>query len=295
MSVLATACTTNQARHALDSASRSRSSEAPPQGRVLADFSDAQSTKSWTLYQVQGVDRPPQLTFADGALRVQSNDAAGVFFHDCRVDTSKESLIGWRWRVSEVFPDASPFSLERDNFPARVLVGFDASWEGADEVSLSWKRKVEQHVGNTPPARALCYNFGGNQPSGEAVDAWFGMGRIVVINLRPPDAKAGQWYSELRDVASDYAAIFGERAPAITHLAVSADTHRNHRSVIADFDDFVAYPVTAAGVLAPQIGEHVIAHSQSPLALWTIGAGGLAALVLVAAGAFVLRRRKLET
>ena len=76
-------------------------------------------------------------------------------------------------------------------------------------MALQGKKKVEEATGQTPPPRAICYTFGGRLPQSEAVDALFGQGRIVVINLRGREAAPGQGYDEGRDGASDTPHIFG--------------------------------------------------------------------------------------
>jgi hypothetical protein len=106
---------------------------------------------------------------ADGTLHLRSDSSAGLVWRQLGFDPSREPLLTWRWKVSRTFGASSPLSPELDNFPARVLVGFDAPWDGANPAALAWRRKVEQYTGVTPPARAICYTFGGELPSANTV------------------------------------------------------------------------------------------------------------------------------
>jgi hypothetical protein len=233
-------CTTQQSRHVVDTESlRAEGPRAATvEGRLLDDFTSAEN---WTPYNVQGGLNPLAHEAGDGVLRVTSDSSAGLLWSAVRYDPGTEPLLAWRWRVSEVFDGSSPLSPEFDNFPARVLVGFDSGWEGASRTVLSWRRRVEEHTGLTPPARAICYTFGGSMGPHEAVDAAFGQGRIVVINLRRPNAQAGTWYSEVRDIAADYRAIFGEAPPEVMALGLGSDSHRVQRRVEAEFTNLRVY------------------------------------------------------
>lgn len=285
--LLAAACTTNQRRRGLDSPALSPSDEKSA-GRALCDLAAKDAGDAWKLYAIQGVKNNSRLFASSGALHVVSNDAAGLFYFTGAplFDPAKEPLLTWRWRVSALLPDATPLAPDLDNFPARLLVGFDSGWEGADHVALQWKKKVEEATGQTPPPRAICYTFGGRMPPSEAVDALFGQGRIVVINLRGREAAPDAWYEEVRDVASDYKAIFGEAAPKVTALAVAADTHRVHESVNADFADFRVYEASAYA----QFSQDLTAPPErgwSNAAIWVVAG---AVIIAIACGLWLVTR-----
>jgi hypothetical protein len=50
-------------------------------------------------------------------------------------------------------------------------------------------------------------------------------------------ARAGQWVTIERDIAADFRAAFGEAAPPVTGIAISADTDNTGESVTAWFGD----------------------------------------------------------
>ena len=286
--LLVPACTVNQRRHGVGSSELNPEAAATESGRLLCDLTKPQCERAWKLYAIQDVANRPVLSSHQGALRVASTDAAGLFYLTGAplFEPRKEPLLAWRWRVSALLEGTSPLAPDFDNFPARLLVGFDCGWEGADALALQWKKKVEDATGMTPPPRAICYTFGGALPAREAVDALFGQGRIVVINLRGRDAKADCWYSEIRDVASDYRAVFGEDAPAVTALAIASDTHRVHATVKADFADFRVFDLAAYPRFAQALGQRP-EREASTLALWL--ATGCVVLATLLAGAWLWR------
>ena len=287
MALLLAGCTATQQRHLVEVPRLETTPEAGP-GRVLFDFSAPDAAQAWKPYVIEGSVNPPVCALVDGALCVTSDRSAGLFWHAVNFRPEAEPLLRWRWKVSGHLPDATPLSPELDNFPARVLVGFDSGWEGADGTALAWRRKVEDHTGVTPPARCICYTFGGREPSANAIDAAFGQGRIVVINLRTPASAAGMWHEEVRDLAADYEAVFGEPAPAVATLALASDSHRVGGCVSAWFDDFVLHGPEArqafAGRLAP-----VHERMGPPLWRWAAALGGAAAGLCLAGWLWVRR------
>lgn len=273
--LLPAGCTTAQQRHLVEVPRLEPATEAAP-GRVLFDFEAPDAAEGWKPYVIEGSVNPPACALEDGALCITSDSSAGLFWHAVDVRPQAEPLLRWRWKISAHLPDATPLSPELDNFPARVMVGFDSGWEGADETSLAWRRKVQAYAGVTPPARAICYTFGGREPAANAIDAAFGQGRIVVINLRTQASAPGNWHEEVRDLAADYEAVFGEPAPAVATVALASDSHRVRRRVQAWFDDFVLYGPGARQAFAGRLAG-VQERSGPPLWRW--------AAALAAAGA----------
>ena len=229
-------CSATQSRHVVDSAKLESPASAPVAGRVIDSFDNGDD---WHYYEVDGSVHPLAYDAA-GEMHLVSDSSAGLLWRGVRYDPKAEPLLSWRWRVSRTFENSTPLSPEFDNFPARLLVGFDSGWQGAGPAALAWRRKVEDYTGVTPPARALCYTFGGGLEGNEGVDAAFGEGRIVVMNLRPPGAE-NEWCSEVRDIAADYRAIYGEAPPEVMALGLGCDSHRRNARVEAWFDDLTAY------------------------------------------------------
>ncbi|MBZ0136139.1 MAG: DUF3047 domain-containing protein [Planctomycetes bacterium] len=240
--LLVAGCTGQQSRHAVTTEALDVPPAVPIKGRVLDDFPDESAAEHWKLYNVQGSIHPLRHAVVDGVLQLSSDSSAGLLWRAFDFDPTAEPLIAWRWKVARTFDASSPFSPEFDNFPARLLVGFDAGWDDAGPAALSWRKKVGDATGVTPPSRAICYTFGGDLSSTEAVDATFGEGRIVVINLR---TKGEGWFHEVRDIAGDYQAVFREPAPPVMALGLGCDSHRMKVRAHAWFDDITVYPPEA--------------------------------------------------
>lgn len=255
-------------------------------GRVLDDFSNDDAAAAWKLFTVEGSVNDLQHLVSDGTLQLTSDSSAGLLWRAFDFDPRAEPLMTWRWRVSRTFDTSSPLSPEFDNFPARLLVGFDAGWDDAGPAALSWRRKVERVTGVTPPSRAICYTFGGNLSSTEAVDATFGEGRIVVVNLR---VRGEGWLDEVRDIAGDYRAVFREEPPRVMALGLGCDSHRLKLRAQAWFDDITIYPPEAYEHFRRVLPEPP--HRRVPPLVWIIV---IAASVTAAgsAGAWIWLRRK---
>lgn len=286
-------CTAQQSRRALVVAPMDATTAAPPAGRVIADFADPVQLQTWTKYVVEGSVHDPVASVQDGALRVASDSSAGLYWHACEIDPAREPLLRWRWRVSETFGTSTPLSPEFDNFPARLLVGFDAGWEGTGPAAASFRKRVRDYAGFDPPSRAICYTFGGKLPASEAVDAAFGEGRIVVVNLRDSSEPARQWQWQVRDLDADYRAIFGAAPPRVMALAVGCDSHRLKKQAWAEFDDIAVYPAEASAHFRAELIAPDLQRRAPPLVWWIIGL--CAVMAAATAGWWVWQRNRAGT
>ncbi len=178
-------------------------------------------------------------------LRVQSERSASSLAAVLHVDPAQTPLLRWRWRVSNVVAASDMRRKAGDDYAARVYVLFDLPPERlsvGDRLKISAARLL---YGTQVPAAALCYVWGTAQAVGES--GWNPYtDRLRMIVVDSGKAHVGQWRAVVRDVASDFRAAFGGSAvPAISGLAVAADTDNTGEKVEARFSDlsFEARPI----------------------------------------------------
>jgi hypothetical protein len=149
-----------------------------------------------------------------GIITVKAQDAVGFLL---RPFPGPAGRLGWRWRVDAAAAPSDAGERGADDRSAAIHVLFASSGGGL----LSAMRR-----GLTPEGmagRGLTYSWGGG-PRGRRLPNPYAPRDGAIIILRGPEAPLGTWLPEAVDVAADYKAAFGEAAPAVTHLALSADT-----------------------------------------------------------------------
>lgn len=174
-------------------------------------------------------------------LRVQSDAAASTLAHPLDVDPARTPVLEWRWKVSAPVAGSDFRHKAGDDYAARVYVLFDyplARLSLPDRVAIALARTL---YGAELPAAALAYVWGTAQPAGSTGPNPY-TDRVRMIVVDSGAARAGQWIDVRRDVAADFRAAYGEEAPRIVGIAVSADTDNTGERVTAQFGDlrFVA-------------------------------------------------------
>ena len=210
---------------------------------AIASFSSsnpgAALPAGWELVRLANL-RPPEIALVEDAgatvLQLSSKDAAGSVAFRLAADPRRTPVLAWRWKIDRVVEGADLSRREGDDYAARLYVTFDvpvASLTLAQRARMVIARFV---YGTDLPAAAICYVWDNRNPVGTtAWNAYSSQVRMVV--LRSGSSEAGRWVSEARDVAADFRAAFGQEVPAISGVAVSADTDQTHESVTAWFGD----------------------------------------------------------
>lgn len=198
----------------------------------------------WERVQLPNV-RAPEVALAteEGVtvLRLVARDAAGSVAHRLAADPRRTPMLSWRWKVDRVLEGADLRRREGDDYAARVYVTFDLPH---DQLTLAQRARmaIARLVYKLPvPPAALCYVWDNRNPVGtSAWNPYTSQVRMVVLRSGPADV--GRWVSESRDVAADFRDAFGQPAPPISGVAVSADTDQTHESVTAWFGDLLLEP-----------------------------------------------------
>ena len=173
-------------------------------------------------------------------LHVQSDSAVGSAAFRLHVDPRAANRLSWRWKVDHALAKARFGSKEGDDFAARVYVSFDVPAESLTFAQRAKMKIAKLVYGADLPAAAICYVWDNHAAIG--THAWNPYtDRVRLVVLQSGDARAGEWVAESRDVDADFRAAFGESwkgaTPAVTGVAVSADTDQTLEKVNAWFGD----------------------------------------------------------
>ncbi|MFV0665708.1 DUF3047 domain-containing protein [Denitromonas sp.] len=218
---------------------------ATPQPAPFADAPAGEPPASWVHTRINK-DRPgtafsivPEAT--TNVLRAYSRSAASSLVYTLPDAVAANVRLQWRWKISNAVPGSAMASKATDDYAARVYVFFDydkSRLPFTDRVKIDLARNL---YGTDLPTAALCYVWGTADAIGAIAPNPY-TDRVRMIVLQRGDAKAGQWISESRDLAADFQSAFGEPAPAVTGIALGADTDNTGATVEARFGDLRLVP-----------------------------------------------------
>ena len=198
----------------------------PPEGWVHTQINKDTKATDFSVVREDGI----------GVIQARSAAGASSLIHTLAMPVSPNTRLHWRWKVSNAIPDSSMRAKATDDYAARVYVFFDY-----DKARLSLGDRLKIDVARTVwgadlPTAALCYVWGTHDAVGSIGPNPY-TDRVRMIVLQQGNARSGQWVLENRDLAADFEAAFGEAAPAITGIALGADTDNTGAHVEARFAD----------------------------------------------------------
>jgi hypothetical protein len=213
---------------------------APQPAPFSAQRPGAAPPSGWAPITVPGIAKTTRFDlWSDGGttvLRAASDAAASSLGYPLRLDPAKTPRLAWRWKVTRIIERADLATKAGDDHAARVYVFFDydpAQLPFAERVKIVLARSL---YGADLPTAALCYVWNNRYPVGTR--AWSAYtDRVRMIVLESGSARVGSWVDESRDVAADFREAFGAAPPAVTGVAVAADTDNTGEAVVTYFGD----------------------------------------------------------
>jgi len=196
-------------------------------GRLRVRIADREPTRlpaegvppGWTLKEFVG-HATVELVRADGRLaaRLRSERASFAMHRDVVVELREFPYLSWTWKVTRLPAGGDVREAARDDQAAQVYVIFPR-WPSprtaSDVLGYVWDSRA-------PAGTRL------RHPRADNV-------RIVVVESGP--ARLGEWRSYERNVAADYAALFGRQPPRVGKLAVMVDSNDTRAEAEALFGD----------------------------------------------------------
>ena len=163
-------------------------------------------------------------------------------------------LLSWRWRVVELPAGADEREAATNDSAAGVYVVFKGSFGGL-------------------LPRVLKYVWSAHEPRGSVFPSpRYANAQIVV--LESGSGGAGNWQTEVVDMAEDYRRVFRAEPPELQGIALLTDADDTGSRAVADYDDFRALAPSVAGAVtdfrapAPAVAaaapSHVHIGTQGP-------------------------------
>ena len=140
------------------------------------------------------------------ALRLRSEQSSFALYRDVVVDLNEFPFLSWAWKVVRLPADGDVRERATDDQAAQVYVIFPR-WP--------WPLKSSDVIGYVWDSRAP---VGTQLTSTKAANV-----KIIVVASGRRETET--WRVEQRDVAKDYAALFGRPAPRVGQVAVMIDTN----------------------------------------------------------------------
>ncbi|MEP6739402.1 MAG: DUF3047 domain-containing protein [Caldimonas sp.] len=182
-----------------------------------------QQTKPFTQFSVVDLD-------GKRALRVEAIESYGNLVHPLQF-TGSTAHLGWQWRVEHLNEAADLHLKSGDDTTLKVCVFFDLPLDNipafADRQMLRFARSKSI---DPVPGATVCYVWDAHLPAGTMLDNAFTR-RVRYVVVRSGAERLNQWVAEKRDVAADFAKLFGaesDHMPAIIGIAVGADSDNTH-------------------------------------------------------------------
>ncbi len=168
------------------------------------------------------------------ALKVSTASSYGTLVHNWR--GTAPGPLTWRWRVDQPLSGgkapADLLTKAGDDAALKVCVMFEHPLDRLPFWERTTLRLARSVSGEDLPAATLCYVWDSAHAAGlEGANPY--TRRVRFISLRGTEAPLGQWHTERRDVARDFAHLFADElpssagagaAPTVTQVLVGADS-----------------------------------------------------------------------
>lgn len=163
--------------------------------------------------------------------------SSGLIRH-VRIDPEKYPIIQWRWKISNVFKKGDVTKKSCDDYPARLYITFEFDPGKATMMERAKYKVLKFIFGKTPPVDAINYIWASNAPYGTAVPSPYTRQSMMIV-VQSGKMELNRWVIEKRDIYADYMAVFGEKPPMISGIAIMSDGNDTGGSVTAHYGDIV--------------------------------------------------------
>ena len=167
---------------------------------------------------------------SESVLALRTHASYGVLSHAWQ--GAAPASLSWRWRLDEPLSQADIKTKAGDDAALKVCVMLDQPLADIPLLQRSVLALARSVSGQNLPSATLCYLWDSRYPAGtHGPNPYSARVRYIVLNGSESDA--GQWVTQNRRIADDFALLFGQETlalPPVTAVAVGADSDNTQGS-----------------------------------------------------------------
>jgi hypothetical protein len=207
------------------------------QGPAL--FEDFSSAEGWEDFYFPKIKEHTSYSLGEEEgvtfLVANSSASASAYMLKREINVYETPVLGWRWKVGNVYEKGDLRTRKGDDSPLRVYVMFEYDPRRAT-AGMRLKYAIAKALyGEYPPHASLNYIWASRAPSGSVLDnAYTERSRMVV--KRSGTAETGRWLEEEADILRDYRRAFGQEPPEKARIAVMNDSDNTGESALSYID-----------------------------------------------------------
>ncbi len=213
----------------------------PAAAPALAPFARAGTTTLNPTWQLTGLpkkkapvsDFKPTMLDGESVLQLNTQASYGVLTHPWQGPAP--DFLSWRWRLDQALTAADIHTKAGDDAAVKVCVMFDQPLNDIPFFQRAALSLARTATGQNLPNATLCYLWDSRYPAGtQGPNPYSARVRYIVLN--GTESPVGQWATQRRRVADDFALLFGQETktlPPITAIAVGADSDNTQGSSLA--------------------------------------------------------------
>lgn len=208
---------------------------------------DFNNLDNWRLVHFPKV--PQHTTYAietsgaEGFLKTESKASASALVYKHEFNVFEHSRARWRWKVNNLYRNASPDRKSGDDYPIRVYINFKYDPETAGPVEKVKYGLAKKLFGEYPPHSSLSYVWANNEGQKLILTNPY-TERAKIIALEKGNKNVGTWRLEEVNILEDYRRAFGAEPPAVASISIMNDSDDTGQESVS-YIDFIEVSVDA--------------------------------------------------
>jgi len=209
-----------------------------PAGAGLAPFVASGGAALHPAWRLSGLpdNKAPRSVFeattlnGETVLALRTQASYGVLTHAWQ--GAAPEFLSWRWRLAQPLRQADIKSKAGDDAALKVCVMLHQPLADIPFLQRSVLALARSASGQALPSATLCYLWDSRYPAG-TVGANPYSARVRFMVLNGSESATNQWVSQRRNIADDFALLFGQESatlPPVTAVAVGADSDNTQGS-----------------------------------------------------------------
>lgn len=165
------------------------------------------SFKEYTRYSIVKLNNKT-------VLQANSTAVASSLYKEVKIDLQKTPFLNWSWLINKKLAITDEQSKQGDDFSARIYLIIKGEW-------FFWQTK------------ALNYVWANHSPKNKAWPNPFAGNNVMMIAVRSDTDSTKQWYTEKRNVLTDFNSHFSGDIRFIDGIAIMTDTDNSGGSALS--------------------------------------------------------------